>query len=667
MDDISEQLAQFRSASLVALFCLLSILLFVPSRSESHIKAINEASKAWTNDTLIFGQDQQPEETQAATLSVCPNVPIEQMVNITQGHEGDEIPRNMSTFYKKLTEHYEKLFFLRGANALAFNVRTEWNVLVFASYLELGPLVGSHLVTLELSNATVTEIQDALTFAWLPSFEKGNWTATHVEIVQIDDDRPFFSANGSPVMRIVYTLPVSPAAIPTNFTKLPSAYPWIFARNTTYHELPRIPLPAREEFCQRLRSKGLTVYLGPVFSGSFNAGRGQLYLGINSSSGKFDTDLLPQDLLGQVRQARMEEGCGDADMGDVQIHFSPFATWIAPMRENGSFFEIKVMPLQFKLFVKQKALVYKSINLTPLANDTDRYYARLDSAGDGEVFPSNARFIETAPLNPLHSFRMHLDHSMAIQLLPMLETAMAARLNEEFQKTWKNDTGFDYDRHWVTVHLWNFDPDGWVINFFVTLHKHGFYINLDARLPYANNIYRKLNGLQLPTAKFVYTLTNSPLPSLLKETIKSVTLQKCDTEKDLYFDEDTLCPLKSAFTLYVEPVKPLRSRTHSLVNGWKVETLSPDQILEAVQQAFAAANPVTMDDMTLTLTLTEWRDGWKTVNGGDTSRFYFALSTPKTKSGSYWRLWRYPTFDGLNKFLNITAKARIVDTWTVAY
>ncbi|XP_055340431.1 uncharacterized protein LOC129589633 [Paramacrobiotus metropolitanus] len=665
MDDESEPLAKLRYVSLITVFCLHSVLLFMPSRSESHVSAINEVPKPWANDTLIFGKELQPGESLAATLSVCPNASTAHLVNVSQ-YGGDGLPRNMSNSYRDQWEHFDKLLFLRGTSPITFNRRADLDLQDFANYLALDPFVSSHMVTLELSNATVTEIQDALTFAWLPSFEKGNWTATHAEIVQIDNatDRPLFSANGSPVMRIVYILPVSPAAIPANFSKNLSEYPWIFARNTIYHELPKTPSPDREDFCQRLKSKGLTVYLGRVFSGTFNSGGGQVYLSINSTSGKFDTDLLEQDLLERVRQARVEEGCGDADMSDVQVHFSPFATWIAPMRKNGSFFDIKVMPLNFKLFVKQKAVVFNGINLTSLANNTDRYYARSEFLGGDKYFPSNARYIETPPMNPLNSFRMHFDRSMSVQLLPALEAAMAARLN-----TWTYGT--DDDRCVVTVHLWNFDPDGWVVDFFVVLHKHSYpyHIYLDARLPYANSIYRKLEGLQLtsPSIKAVYTMTTSPLPITLKENNKSLTLQNCDTEKDLYIEQETLCPLKNVFTLYVEPVKSQQSRLHALVNGWSAETLSSDQILEAVQQAFAAANPVTVDNMTLTITLTEWSDRLKTLNGGDASKYYFAISTPKMKSGSYWRLWRYPTADGLNKFLNITAKARIVDTWTVAH
>ncbi|XP_055340446.1 uncharacterized protein LOC129589642 [Paramacrobiotus metropolitanus] len=255
---------------------------------------------------------------------------------------------------------------------------------------------------------------------------------------------------------------------------------------------------------------------------------------------------------------------------------------------------------------------------------------------------------------------MHLNRPLSVQRLPLLESLMTSQLN----------IGNGSDR--VEVRLWGFDPNGWTVNFFVML-PHAWLPKqevLDARLPYAASIYRKLDGLQLrlPSTNRTYTLMTYPLPDSLKDAIKASTLEQCDGEDNLLSlpVEEQACPLKKAFTLYVEWPSERHSHKHYLENGLIKELPSSDKILDAVHQAFAVANPVTLDNITLTITLTERDDSLRTTNGQDASKPNFALSYPKMKSGLYWKLWRYPSFDELNGFLQSVADAKLVRTWTVA-
>ncbi|XP_055340421.1 uncharacterized protein LOC129589625 [Paramacrobiotus metropolitanus] len=662
MDNLLQHLGKFRSVPAVVGVCLLLILLSAPTRSENHnIKIINKIENPLSSDTKTFGNisNLQLDETLEATLSFCPNVSLFQMINLSQSHDNEELSYGSINYNvsRNLWEQYMKIRHLRGDKGIMFNLRMDSEMQDFGQFLELKPYVGVYLVTLELTNLTVTEIQDALTFAWAPSFESSNWTATHVEILQIQngsDDITYYSASGSPLTQILYMVPISDSVIPMNLSSDFSHYPWRFARNSSYHELPKIITPSITDFVQRLRSKGLIAHQGPVFHGTVNSGRGDFYLSTNSTSGSFNTDRLKADLLELVQQERIKQGCGGADMSDVQINFSPFVPRIAPMRKNGTFSEIKVLPLNFQLMIQKKAHVHGGINLVPLSNHTDRYYARLRVPGDEDFIPSYVRHLEDRPMDPVYSFRMYLSPSMNVQLLPELESLMRARLNKDLR----------HDQY-ASVRLWNFDPDGWVVSFFVTIYKLGWRLDLDGRLPYAKSIYRKLDGLQLTSTatKAVYTLTNVPLPSLFKETMKTLTMQDLEAEQDVYLTEGSSAPLKKTFTLYVQSALPWRSRIHPLVNGWKANLLNSDRILEAVQQAFAEANPVTIDDITLTITLTERDNGLRTVTDDEeVSKFYFALSYPKMK---YWRMWRYPTVDQLNKFLISVAKARVVESWTM--
>ncbi|XP_055340498.1 uncharacterized protein LOC129589682 [Paramacrobiotus metropolitanus] len=256
---------------------------------------------------------------------------------------------------------------------------------------------------------------------------------------------------------------------------------------------------------------------------------------------------------------------------------------------------------------------------------------------------------------------MHLGRPLNVQWLPLLETLMTSQLNTSIGP-----------HHRAEVRVWNFDPDGWVVNFFVILRSEPMlwlgYV-LDARLPYAASIYRKLEGLQLrlPSASAVYMLMTYVVDDISKRVVRERAFRDCEGEdKWLSFPvEEQECPLQKNFTLYVEWLSEYPHRRY-LQNGFVKVQPNADKILDAVQQAFAIANPVTMDNIVLTISLTDRDDSLRTTIGRDAFKLSFALSYPKMKSGLYWKLWRYPSYDELNGLLQSVAEVKLVRTWTVA-
>ncbi|XP_055340490.1 uncharacterized protein LOC129589678 [Paramacrobiotus metropolitanus] len=395
MGNLLEYLTKFCGWPKCAAVILLSVLIVIPATFSTPIQTVDGIASPLLNKTRrpSWIRDLGENETLPGTLSLCPNVSDAKRFNETQG-----------------IRRYLDLRGLRGMNSTSFNVRPDFLMQLFRTFLELKESMSQHLVTLLINNRTVTELQNALTYAWLPSLENANWSATRAEILEIDNGTTYFSSNGSPLMQIRYTLPVSTIYSPANFSKGLPRYPWLYDRNSTNHELTQIVPPSVSDFIQRLQNKSLPVYDGPVFYTT--SVLEHVYLAKNSTYGFFDTDQLKADMMEVAQQQR------------------------------------------------------------------------------------------------------------------------------------------------------------------------------------SSNFRR----------------------------------------------EDTLIK-------------------------WRPKS---EKILDAVQQAFAIANPVIMDNITLTITLIERDDNFQTTTERDASRFSFALSYPEMKSGVYWKLWRYPSYDELNAALQSVADSKVAHTWTVA-
>ncbi|XP_055335067.1 uncharacterized protein LOC129586087 [Paramacrobiotus metropolitanus] len=469
-----------------------------------------------------------------------------------------------------------------------------------------------------------------------------------------------FSTNGSPLMLITYMLPVPDVFFEKNFPRSLPQYKWLFAPN----ELGQNGPSSMNEFIQRLQIMGLTAYDGPALYKSGGI-LDDIYLRANSTYGFFDTDQLKADVLGIVKQKRIRQNCSDTSVDDVEVHFGQLEPGIVTSRANGKYSDVNAMsiPVVIKLILQQKVLLSDSaairtnfVDWFPLPNHADRYYLYSLTAQRRNINTTGLHLVDHQPLNPAHSFRMHLDRPLNVQWMPLLEAQMTSQLN--------NNTTDRYNL--AEVRIWNFDPDGWVVNFFVILqdeHRTLAEFVLDGRMQYAASIYRKLDGLELrvPSASKAYRLMTHGVDEDQKNTIKATILRACEGRGTWIFfpTEEQECPLKKNFTLYIE-WQSERLHSRDLVNGSVTELPNSDKILEAVQQAFAAANPVTMDNITLALTMTKCNDSVPTPTGFEAAKISFAVSYPKMRSGLYWNVWRYASFDELKAALQSTANVILV-------
>ncbi|XP_055335061.1 uncharacterized protein LOC129586083 [Paramacrobiotus metropolitanus] len=646
MDNFLEHRSRFRGGPQGLTPFLFSVLVVIPGTASTHIQAVNMIANQTVNNTRTSNWYKEPGEngTLPGTFRLCSNASDPNGLQAAKGLESYLDPRR-----------------LQGLKSIDFYVPLQLLLQLFQQFLGMREFMGQHVIALhtnQTKNLTIPELQDALTYAWLPTLEKSNWISTRAEIIQINNGKGSFSSYGSPMTMILYTLPVSDAFSSEYFSRILPRYPWLYTRNSTDHELTRIAPPAIGDFIQRLQQKGLPVYDGPLFSTT--SVLENLYLRANSTSGYFDTDQLKADVMDVARQLRVKEGCGDADMSDVDVHFGRFKPLIMPMRKDGAFSEEPVLSMPFVITVQQKIFVPYYVDLTAaLASHSDRYYRQEYPNNSTELKIPGFRIAELPLVDPIFSFRMYLNRPLNVQWLPVLESLMTARLSSDI----------DFDGR-VVVRLWDFDPNGWIVNFFVVL-RHAkipashmqFFV--DARLSLATNIYRKLDGLELrlSNASTAYRLMRNPYAGSWQDTIKASTLAQCKGENIWPLPvEEQLCPLKKTFTLYVERYSKLRWDDLISRNKW---TPNSDKILDAVQQAFAVANPVTVDNITLTISLIERDDSLVTTNWRDATKFTFGLSYPKMEKGIYWKLWRYPSLDELNGFLQSVANSVIAHTWTV--
>ncbi|XP_055335030.1 uncharacterized protein LOC129586062 [Paramacrobiotus metropolitanus] len=485
MDNLLEHRDRFRGVPQSTILFLFSVLIVIPEITSTDVQA-NVTTSSSVHRIRMYGwmKELGVNETVPGTFSLCPNVSDPDGLRAGQADPSDRP-------------------LLRGINSTRFYVQPSVLYQLLQPFLGSKEFMGQHLITLHINNRTIAELEDALTYAWLPSLEKSNWTETRVEILQINNGTGYFSANGSPLMFISYTLPVSDVFSPANFSRNLSWYPWLYSRNFSRHELIQILPP--NDFIQRLQQKGVPVYEGPLFPTT--SVLETLYLRANSTgaNGYFDTDQLKTDLMGVARQMRVKEGCCEAGMSDVDVHFGLFKPHILPMRINGTFTDVTVMPMPFLVTVQQKTFVHYGTDLMALANHSDRYY-RLEDVNATELKIPGVRLVELPPVNPDFSFRMYLNRPLNVQGLPLLEALMMTRLN----------TDIDPDGR-AEVRLWDFDSNGWIVNFFVVL-RHAkipatdLSLGVDARLPYAASIYRRLDGLELrlSNASAAYKLTTKP-------------------------------------------------------------------------------------------------------------------------------------------------------------
>ncbi|XP_055329258.1 uncharacterized protein LOC129581958 [Paramacrobiotus metropolitanus] len=359
--------------------------------------------------------------------------------------------------------------------------------------------------------------------------------------------------------------------------------------------------------------------------------------------------------VSEVEEALAEEG-----KANVKIHLAAFEPAVAIYRYNGSFSTLTVLPFSFVPAIKDKVFA-RTLPLNKLGDFPERYY-KFDRHFSDVLLgvKSGIKALLSRPFTRAFSFRMYLDRPMSIQLLPELEKLMWERLHAN---TTKDSIGFPQ------VRLWNLDPDELSVDFFIFFVSGVWDLlaHLDSRLSYAKVIYNRLNGITLDKRRSdadsgmdVYTLSSEPPLDGAQQ--KASVLRAC--QEETFMIPPSHCPVTGVLVLYVQStmVHYLRISLLDENDGYVEKTLNSDQILNAVRQAFAEANPITIDNITLTISLSGREDDMQTVDGNDVSKFSFSLSYSKIDTGFRWKLWRYPTKEVINKFLQ-TADARLVDTW----
>ncbi|XP_055329811.1 uncharacterized protein LOC129582326 isoform X1 [Paramacrobiotus metropolitanus] len=250
---------------------LLKILVLLPfafgqtsddiDKTADHIRAVNPLGNPYHSDTRLHLLSGEPRdnETFAGTLSLCSNGSNDELLNVT-------ISSSIA---------------LRGYKSLVFYARAEtFTILEFKDFLELPKFMGVHRIALPQTNRSVSELEEALAYAWAPSFEKSSMTPRRAQIVKLGQTWDFFSRNGSPLVSIVYILPLD---------ELPSsghcARPCTIPRNVSFHELPAVTPPSVETFWQRFEEKGFAQPSGNIFASAAPHGEfyTSLYLAENKS------------------------------------------------------------------------------------------------------------------------------------------------------------------------------------------------------------------------------------------------------------------------------------------------------------------------------------------------------------------------------------------------
>ncbi|XP_055329381.1 uncharacterized protein LOC129582037 [Paramacrobiotus metropolitanus] len=400
-------------------------------------------------------------------------------------------------------------------------------------------------------------------------------------------------------------------------------------------------------------------YDTPMFTGAGS----RAFLKANQTYRGSESYRAKNDLFELAMQERAKRGCLNDSAADiVDVHLGNMAAqWTILSRTNGSYSQIVASPLSFALTVN-KELYVGQLNLNSLKEQKygDRYHmpSRFENlyAAVGKLHWS-----KTLELDPQYSFRMYLDRPLHVQLMPLLESVLTQRLN----RTLQGDRQFAQELHVV---LWDLDPEGYVVNFFVlgSYSSRSPVLALDARLTYAQIIYDKLNNasINLNTTEFnnTYTLSKAPPVGLTedgKRRYKSIVTESCQNGIS---DEE--CPVDSTFSLYVESA--IRDPFSYIFRRPTETSVFPNSstVLNIVQTAFAKANPVTINGLSLTIALTERDDTLQTVEGFDAAKYTFSISYPNMDTGRYWKLWRYPSISDLNLLLNTTAAVRVVESRT---
>ncbi|XP_055329311.1 uncharacterized protein LOC129581989 [Paramacrobiotus metropolitanus] len=323
-----------------------------------------------------------------------------------------------------------KISYFRGYKSLVFYARAEdlW-IMKFRDFLDLPKFMGVHRIALPQTNRSVSEVEEALAYAWAPSFENTSMTPGRVQIIKFGQTWDVFSSDGSPLVTILYILPLDALPSSALARSRMSAQNWSF-----YAELPKVAPPSAEVFWQRLGEKGFTQPIGNIFRSAAPYSV-PYYLSDNTSSpGFFETDRLLSDLSAMVMESRKFYNCSEEGKANVKIHLAAFEPAVAIYRFNGSFSALTVLPFSFVPAIKYKVFA-RMLPLNGLGDFPERYYKFDRHFYDIRMgVKSGIKSLLSRPFTRAYSFRMYIDRPMSIQLLPELEKLMWERLHANTTK-----------------------------------------------------------------------------------------------------------------------------------------------------------------------------------------------------------------------------------------
>ncbi|XP_055328901.1 uncharacterized protein LOC129581713 [Paramacrobiotus metropolitanus] len=235
--------------------------------------------------------------------------------------------------------------------------------------------------------------------------------------------------------------------------------------------------------------------------------------------------------------------------------------------------------------------------------------------------------------HPFMSFTMYSSEPINVQLLPRLQETIKERLRV-FHKYDESD-----------VIIWDPDLNGTVVKFFVKNDRLFSSGIVDPRPDMGNDwVYREVGRLKFARNSMYHASDNNDALTLSQnkprtDDGKQQLLERCRQEATVA--ASTACPLPANFSVFL-----MRKAGYGAP-----EILDTDAVLAGIVDAFAEANPVSMDGLDLNIALTGRSDGFLTAQGEPVVKFEFAATYREMETGNLWNFWRYPDDKILNNNL----------------
>ncbi|XP_055329036.1 uncharacterized protein LOC129581806 isoform X2 [Paramacrobiotus metropolitanus] len=460
--------------------------------------------------------------------------------------------------------------------------------------LQLSPFIGLHSLVVHTNSLSVSQLEEVLTYAWTPSIEAYTRSpsaaaedAPHVRFLSFRNSSETLTITGSPVTRIIYTIFRSKE---NRLLRGPQPRPTLEDKRYVKRPQQRIAPPHLESFIGRLEEKGVRVHDQLPIPAQMAA--------IAGSPHSDHPSLAAARKSCRQLSRNQSEACAQKRNVDVRVGGLTNYTWTSKL--NGNFTQLQMTYASCLTVVDDKVWIGWLLDPNPSAAGADR-----------------PTFADVDPIDPRRSFRVYTSQPVHLQLLPLIQQKFTEKLNY-----------YLVDGQSVEVILWNPDLDtGTTISFLVRLLINGTVVaDLDARMPYADNIYTRLENefgrSAMPGHPFSRELYISRQP-----VVENPSLQRdCQGPKN----DEKACRLQEAFNL-------------TIISSSNDTLPSSENVHQAVLTAFSQANPVLVSPAFYEITLISRREEKPALPGLNIVHFLFSISYHNLTRGTYWHLWKYPT------------------------